>query len=452
LALDLVSGLRFRRYDVSKQNPDADIKRIADEIRKPSIKEGAFSSSVADIIELVRNSGDAALMELANKFDKSNFVKPSDFYSTSEEMRQAYSKLDDKDVKAMKMAFRQIRFLAKSQMKRFVKKRYVTPLGFSIEESYEPLGRVGAYVPGGLASYPSTVLMICAAAAEAGIKDIIIATPARGGIVNPKVLAAADLCGVKEILKVGGAQAIAALAQGTKSVRKVDLIVGPGNDYVSEAKRQVASSGLVSIDMLAGPTELLVIADSQAKPQIVYEDIISQAEHGNRTLCGVVSDSDEIIDQVLEFAKDTSQRRERMEEIIQSTLFAVKTNSIDQAVTFASLFSPEHLEVMMPSMTNEKKFRHRLMANSGIALLGEYVPCSATDYIVGTNHILPTNGDAKRQSGLSVETFLKRSVSVRGSKKSLGSALTSLSNLAGMEGLPNHARAAKLRFDRVEGK
>lgn len=447
--LSVQTGLRFKTYRVSERDPERDIKKIAKELRDLSLKEDEvkkkiLSSSVSAMLDKVRRDGDDALMELANKFDRSNFSSANDFFVRNKEIEEAYSKLEQREIKAIKAARSQIAFVAQKQMERFGKRKYETPLGFVIEERYEPIDRVGGYVPGGLASYPSSVLMICVTAKVAQVKDIVLATPAKNGIVNPSVLVAADLCGVKEILKIGGAQGIAALAFGTEAVKKADVIAGPGNEFVTEAKRQVASLGLVSIDMLAGPTELLILADSKTNPRLVYEEIISQAEHGNKTLCGVVSDSMEVIEQVTKIAGNDSNR-ERLDEISQSTLFAVKVSSISEGRDFAQYLSPEHLEVMV-SNSNEKALRSNLN-KSGLLLFGNYAPCSASDYMIGTNHVLPTGGQAASRSGLSVANFLKRVLLVHGTRASLKNAMGDILTMAGLEGLPNHAKAASARFD-----
>jgi histidinol dehydrogenase len=446
--------LRFQIYRVSERNPEIHIKKIANGLRGLSVKEDKankkknkiLSSTVSTILDKVRRGGDAALLELANEFDKSNFSSTNDFFVRKKEIEEAYSKLEQKDIKAIRAARSQIKFVAQKQMERFGKRKFKTPLGFVIEERYEPIDRAGGYVPGGLAPYPSTVLMMCVTANVARVKDIALATPAKNGAVNPAVLVAADLCGVKEILKIGGAQGIAALAFGTKSVKKADVIAGPGNEFVTEAKRQVASLGIVSIDMLAGPTELLILADSKANPRLVYEELVSQAEHGNKTLCGVVSDSMEVIDQVTKIAGKECNR-ERLDEISQSTLFAVKVKSISEGGDFAQYLSPEHLEVMV-SNSNAKTVRSNLN-KSGLVLFGNYAPCSSTDYIVGTNHVLPTGGQAARQSGLSVANFLKRVLFVSGTRASLRNSIGDLSTMARLEGLPNHAKAASVRLDRI---
>ena len=418
------------------------VSQIADKVRKESAdrSNSDLSDAVSKILSLVRKGGDEALIKLANKFDGSNFRSAADLFVSKGEFELAFSKVRPQDVRALEKSYEQVRWLAKKQMQRFRARKFLSPLGFEINERYVPIERIGGYIPGGRASYPSTVLMICAPATEAGVKETILATPAPGGEVSPSVLVAADICGVKEVIKVGGAQAIGALASGTKSVRKVELIAGPGNEYVTEAKRQVSSVGAVSIDSLAGPTEILTIADASADPRLVFEDLISQAEHGNRTLCGLVSNSDRVIRAVMDLAKNAKDR-DRIEKILQSRMFAVRVSSVGQAVEFAQAFSPEHLEVMTSKRLEDQ------LTRSGLVLSGKFTPCSASDYIVGTNHILPTGGSASRNAGLSVETFLKRVTVVQGSKKSLKRSLNFISNLANLEGLSNHGLAAQARFE-----
>ena len=433
-----MQSIKIKRFEVTKTNP---VLRIVEEIRRESRGRSNLdvSSKVLEILSLVRRGGDEAIIKLANKFDGSNFKSAANLLVSRGEFDKACSEVKAQDVRALEKSYSQIRWLAKNQMKRFQARKLLSPLGFEIVEKYVPLERVGGYVPGGQASYPSTVLMICAPATEAGVKEIILATPAPAGKVNPSVLVAADICGVKKVIKVGGAQAIGALAFGTKAIRKVELIAGPGNEYVTEAKRQVLSFGAVSIDSLAGPTELLIIADASADPRLVFEDLISQAEHGNRTLCGLVSDSGKIIRAVVDYANNTKSRN-RFEKILQSRMFAVKVLSLKQAVEFGQAFAPEHLEVMVSKSLEDQ------LTNSGLLLSGKFAPCSATDYIVGTNHILPTGGSASRVAGVSVETFLRRVTIVKGSKKSMERSVDFISDIANLEGLPNHGLSVRIRL------
>ncbi len=398
---------------------------------------------MAEIIDTIRESGDAGLVQLTRKFDSDKIKSSKELKVSRFEFERAYSMVGDERIRAMKAALRQISFLAKQQMKRFAPKKFRSQLGFVIEESYFPFKRIGGYVPGGLASYPSTVLMICATARQAGVKDIVIVTPPKkDGTVDDSVLVAADICGVSEIIKAGGAQAIAALAFGTESIKKVDLIAGPGNQYVSEAKRQVSASRQVLIESLAGPTELLILADKSADPLLVAEDLISQAEHGNRTLCGLVSDSSKLVQSVASRLKILE--KPRMEQILQCNLFTVLVKNESMMVEFAQCFAPEHVEVM----TKNSESIAKKLTNSGLVLIGDYTPCSSTDYIAGTNHILPTGGTAAVSSGLAVENFLKRFTTVRANEQSLQKASKFISTLAKMENFPNHANAAIVRFEK----
>ena len=426
-----------------------EVKKTVSKIRQVEKSvDDDLVKSVSGIVNTVKHEGDYALIRFAEKLDSVKFRKPTDLMVTESEIRSAYSKVSRVEIEALKTAYRQISAVAREQKRRFGKKKFKTPLGFEIDERYTPLQRIGGYVPGGLASYPSTVLMICVPAKIAGARQIVLATPPRkDGSIKESVLVAADICGVKEILKSGGAQAVAALAFGTKSIKKVDLIAGPGNKYVTEAKRQVESVGQVLIDSLAGPTELLVMADKSANPTWVTEDLVSQAEHGNRTLIGLVSNSAGLVREVKQRLSNLSGR-ERMSHIQSSKIFTVYARTKELMLEFAQNFSPEHLEVMMDSPESYL----RKLTNSGLVLIGDYTPCSSTDYIVGTNHILPTGGVAKYSSGLAVENFLRRVTTVKGSKSSLGRSYRLISTLANNEGLPNHGLAAVSRFKQQRKK
>lgn len=432
-----MAGIAVREFTVSSSK---EVEVAVSSIREEENTDQVLASRVEEIIERVNSRGDDALVELTKEFDSHEINSTLDLKVTSAEIKKAYSKLTREQVTALRTAKRQISDLASKQRRRFAPGRYSTPLGFVVQERYVPFPRVGGYVPGGLATYPSTVLMICATAREARVKDIVLATPPRkDGSVDEAVLVAADICGVKEILKVGGAQAIAALALGTESVRKVSLVAGPGNKYVTEAKRQVSAKGNVLIDSLAGPTELLIVADNSAAPTLVAEDLISQAEHGNKTLCGLVTNSSKLRDNVVSVLKGMSERP-RISEILESRLFTVLASNEKLMVEFAQVFAPEHIEVMTPNSRISKE-----ITNSGLVMYGENVPCSATDYVVGTNHILPTGGTAKVTSGLGVSNFLKRVVVVSGDKGAIKKAAKSVNTLAEMEGLRNHGYAALAR-------
>jgi histidinol dehydrogenase len=420
--------------------------RTVSKIRNKSQYEvdSEISSRVARMISEIRKSGDTGLLKLTKKFDSPSIKNSKNLMVTRMETERAYSGLSAEQVDALRTASKQISFISKQQMTRFNSREKTTPLGFGVKETYVPFKRIGGYVPGGLASYPSTVLMIGATANEAGVQEIVIATPPRkDGSIDESVLVAADIVGIKEIVKAGGAQAIAALAFGTRTIKRVDMIVGPGNQYVTEAKRQVSASRQVLIDSLAGPTELLIVADKTADPKLVSEDLISQAEHGNRTLCGVVSNSSRLVRNVSAILRRMSDRK-RLDQILQAYLFTVLVKNRDMLIEFAQRFAPEHLEVMVEK---PKAVAERL-TKSGLVLIGDFAPCSATDYIVGTNHILPTGGTARLASGLSVENFLKRVLAVSASRQSLRKSSKYIATLSSMENLPNHGKATLVRFRR----
>lgn len=433
----MAQSIAVREFTVSSSN---ELEAVVSSIREKETFDADLSSRVEEIVARVKRNGDDAVIELTNEFDSLKIKNASDLRVTNVEIKKAYSRLTKEQIAALKTAAKQISGLVSKQRKRFVPRSYRTPLGFVVEERYVPFARIGGYVPGGMAAYPSTVLMICITAIEAGVKEIVLATPPRkDGSVDEAVLVAADICGVKEILKAGGAQAVAALALGTGSIRKVSLVAGPGNRYVTEAKRQVSATGNVLIDSLAGPTELLIVADKSAESTLIAEDLISQAEHGNRTLCGLVTDSPKLcgdVKSVLEGMTD----RPRFSQILESQIFTVLVTDEKMLVEFANVFAPEHLEVMTKSRKLAKQ-----ITNSGLIMQGDNVPCAATDYIVGTNHILPTGGTAQVSSGLGVSNFLKRVLVVSGSKTAIRKGAKYVSALSGMEGLPNHGYAVLVR-------
>lgn len=435
------------RYDVSTSE---EVDHLVSDIRALQARaDSSVEDSVSKIVLDVRKRGDEALLEFTRKFDFSGISDANQLKVHRSEIEQAYSKVDKSELRALKIAARQIAFLSKEQLKRFGPKTLRTPLGFEIQENYIPFSRIGGYVPGGLAAYPSSVLMISIPARTAGVKEIVLCTPARkDGTVSEQVLVAADLCGVSELFKVGGAQAVAALAYGTRMISNVQLIAGPGNAYVAEAKRQAASSGHLLIDTIAGPTELLIVADKTASPKLIAEDLISQAEHGNKTICGLLTDSKEILDSTIKILSSEVGSRPRAEQIGACILFGALVPSTSFMIEFAQKFAPEHLELMVK---NSKPYEKILRASSGLLLIGDYTPCSSTDYIVGTNHILPTGGTAASTPGLGVERFLKRSTIVKGSRSSLSKASKLIEALANSEGLPNHGAAARARFPKSKG-
>jgi histidinol dehydrogenase len=311
--------------------------------------------------------------------------------------------------------------------------------------SYRPLDSVGCYVPGGRAVYPSSVLMNVVPAQVAGVDRIVICSPpSKSKTVHPLILVAAKLCGVTEVYRVGGAQAVAALAYGTETIKPVQKIVGPGSAYVAAAKAIV--SDRVAIDLPAGPSEVLIIADATANPRNVAMDIISQAEHGEDSIAGVVTTSKSLAQQVAGHLRQALSSVERSDTITQSLTsngFILVCDSLNLAVEFANEFAPEHLEII----TRNANAVAKESRGAGLILLGNYSPVAASDYMVGTNHVLPTGGAAKVHSGLSVLDFVRRVNIVHCSRNGLKSLVPPLKTLALAEGLPNHYRAAAARFD-----
>ena len=308
----------------------------------------------------------------------------------------------------------------------------------------KPIRSVGCYVPGGKAAYPSSVIMNVAPAKVAGVEKVIVCTPpSKDGSVDPLTLVACDICMVDTIYKIGGVQAIAALAYGTESVPRVDKIVGPGNQYVTAAKTLV--SDVVSIDKPAGPTEILIIADETADPRLIAFDLISQAEHGSGGKAGLVATSAQLADEVEKMVNEmvsSCERSEIVSDVLTEGGFIYTVSNLDEAIEFANRFSPEHLEIMtgVPEEVAER------ITSSGLILLGGYTPVSSTDYCMGVNHVLPTEGYAKIASGITILDYMKPVSVVKATSTGLGVVRSKVAALAGAEGLPNHREAVEARF------
>jgi histidinol dehydrogenase len=318
--------------------------------------------------------------------------------------------------------------------------------GVRIDRQIKPVSSVGCYIPGGRARYPSTAVMCAVPAKIAGVKRIVaISPPRKDGSIDPLTLVAGDICGVGEFYKVGGAHGIAALAYGTQSVRPVSKIVGPGGSFVTAAK--VAASGSVSIDMVAGPTELLIYADAAADPRLVAFDLISQAEHGPDTICGLATTSDKLAGQVQSEVQSLMTRITRS-DIVRSSLeqngFLAVCRSESDCIEFVNEFAPEHLEIMSKNADRVAK----KISTAGLVLVGENTPSSASDYCLGSNHVLPTLGFGKSRASLSVLDFVKIVNKVKASRAGLKKIEQPLREMAGAEGLLNHYEAVKARSDR----
>ena len=404
---------------------------------------GKYEASVAAILADVKEKKDEALFEYTKRFDGAD-IDASNIVVTKEEIEEAYSLVDEELVNVIRKALVNIRDYHSKQ------KQYSwfdsTPNGTILGQKVTPLARVGVYVPGGKAAYPSSVLMNIIPAKVAGVSEIIMTTPpGKDGKVNPGTLVAANEAGVDVIYKVGGAQAIGAMAYGTQSIKKVDKIVGPGNIYVALAKKAVY--GHVSIDSIAGPSEILVIADETANPRYVAADLLSQAEHDEMASAILITTSSELADKVSAeidgFVVELS-RSEIINKSLDNYGYILIAKDIDEAVETANEIASEHLEIVTKDpFTVMTKIR-----NAGAIFLGEYSSEPLGDYFAGPNHVLPTNGTAKFFSPLGVDDFIKKSSIISYSREALEPIHEDIIKFANAERLTAHANSIKVRFEK----
>lgn len=413
-----------------------------DEIKKEDIfvrkeEKNEIADVVAEIIAEVRKNGDVALKRYTAAFDGA----AAEVLEVSEaEKEAALAEVDDAFLEVLRQAAAHIRtFHEKQKRTDFV---VTERAGVVLGQKVIPLERVGIYVPGGTASYPSTVLMDCIPAKLAGVPEICMVTPAKGGKLNPDVIAAAEIAGVDRIFKIGGAQAVAALAYGTESIPRVDKIVGPGNAFVAEAKRQVF--GQVSIDMIAGPSEILVIADGNSDAAVVAADLLSQAEHDKMASAVLVTESEAFAQAVaaeLERQIPLLPRAEIARASIDENGKILLVESIEEAIRVSNELAPEHLEVCV-----EEPFRYlEGIRHAGSIFLGRNAPEALGDYFAGPNHTLPTGGTARFSSPLGVDDFVKRSSFTYYTKEALAEEAEKIAVFARREGLEAHARSALVR-------
>ncbi len=401
-----------------------------------------LENNVKAIIDQVKANGDGALVEFALKFDKAELslrelkVKPG-------EIKEAYNKTSPQQISALKFIQGKVCNFQKQLLTQTDIK--TANDGISVQTVLRPIESVGCYVPGGQAAYPSTLVMNVVPAKVAGVPRIVVCSPSDAkGKVNPLVLVAADICGVDEVYKVGGAQAIAALAYGTKTIAPVRKIVGPGSKYVTAAKVLVSTD--VAIDMPAGPSEVLVLADESADARLIAFDMVSQAEHGGDSVAGVITTSEKVAKNVQEnLAKvaASTERGEKVSEALAKYGFIIVCGSMDEAIGLVNQFAAEHLEVMT---TNPKELAEKLTA--GLILLGPYSPVALSDYGSGTNHVLPTGGFAQSFSGLSALDFMRRVSIVESTRVGLERVMDSIKVLTDAENLPNHYKAIKARLEK----
>ena len=418
-------------------------KNILDELlkRSPNNYE-QYSETVAGIVERVRTEGDAALFEYTNRFDCGT-IDASNVRVTAEEIQEAYGRIDRRLLETIPKALVNIRAYHEKQ------KRCswfdTTPDGTMLGQKVTPLQAAGVYVPGGKAVYPSSVLMNIVPARIAGVERIVMATPcSREGKVNPAVLAAAKEAGADEIYKIGGAQAIAAMAFGTQSIPRVDKITGPGNIFVALAKK--ACFGYVSIDSIAGPSEILVIADESANPRYVAADLLSQAEHDELASAILITTSESLANQVSAqiegFLKELS-RAEIIRKSLDNYGYILLADSMESAIDGANAIASEHLEIL----TKDPYQVMTKIRNAGAIFLGEYSSEPLGDYFAGPNHILPTNGTARFFSPLNVDDFMKKTSLISYSREALEQAHKDIELFAEKEGLTAHANSIRVRFN-----
>ena len=392
--------------------------------------------TVQSILNDVRKNGDSAVKKYERKF---NGRKTSQLRVSVKEIKEAQSKISRQEVTALTdMAYN----LSIEEAIPGPKYKYRNIRGY---RKLVPIPSVGCYIPGGQAKYPSSAIMSVVPAAIAGVKRIVvISPPGRDGKLDPSTIVAAKRCGATEIYKVGGAQAIGALAYGTKSIPKVDKIVGPGGKFVSIAKSLVSDQ--TAVDMVAGPTELGIIADTSSDPELVALDLISQAEHSKDTMCFVITQSKTMAKQIqrsLEKLIPGTERSSIIKESISKNGFIAVCRNQNEMIEFANGIAPEHLELMVKNARSLSK----KITGAGLVLIGKNTPSAASDYLLGTNHILPTNGFGRTRGGLSVLDFLKIQTVVESKKSTLKEISDSLKTLTDAEDLPNHYKAVKRRLD-----
>jgi histidinol dehydrogenase len=398
-------------------------------------------ASVRDIIKAVRERGDAALIDYTLKFDKTD-LGALGIAVTAEEIEAAAAACDPETVEALKLARDRIHSHHQRQMPK--DDRYVDPIGVELGSRWTAVESVGLYVPGGTASYPSSVLMNAVPAKVAGVERVVMVVPSPGGAINPLVLVAAQLAGVKEIYRIGGAQAIAALAYGTKTIKSVSKIVGPGNAYVAAAKRQVF--GTVGIDMIAGPSEVLVIADADNDPDWIAADLLAQAEHDASAQSILITDDESFANAVTEAVERQLKSLPRGETAAASWRdfgAIILVDDIGDSVALNNRIAPEHLEL---AIANAEEMLP-LIRNAGAIFVGKHTPEVIGDYVGGSNHVLPTARSARFSSGLSVLDFVKRSSILKLGADQLRALGPAAIALAKAEGLDAHARSVSVRLN-----
>ena len=402
-------------------------------------RQGAVEKRVGEIVRAVERKGDSALLRYAQMFDRVRLTRATMEVKPGE-IEKAMTTVPAKDLRILRMAARRIGAFHRRQVQKSW--GYRDPLGMLLGQRITPLGRVGVYVPGGKASYPSTVLMNVVPAKVAGVEEVIMTSPI--GSNGAIILAAARIAGVDRTFRIGGAQAIAALAFGTETIPKVDKIVGPGNIFVATAKRLVF--GEVDIDSIAGPSEILLLADESADPKHVAADMLSQAEHDERAAALCVTSSMAVaarIQKAIEHQLQQTKRRAITIKALEKYGAIIVTRGYREAIDLANTIAPEHVELIV----KQPQKWSRAIRNAGAIFIGPYSTPPLGDYFAGPNHVLPTGGSARFFSPLGTYDFLKRTTIIQAQEKALRALAPKITHLARLEGLDDHARAVEARFE-----
>lgn len=395
---------------------------------------------VESILKNVKKNGDNAIRKYEKKFSGANL---SSLRLTQTEIKNAYSKVSKTELGALRLAKARLE-KTESVIKSILKNTTINNNGIKISKKFIPIQSVGCYIPGGLAKYPSSVIMSIVPAKIAGVKRVVVVSPPNSdGKIDPLTIVAADICGADEIYKTGGAQSIAALSYGTKTISKVDKIVGPGGSFVTTAKFLISDQ--TGIDMIAGPTELGIIADNSTNPKFVALDLISQAEHSSDTFCYLITTSEKLAKSVCNIISEMLtkiQRKNFVKSSLKNNGFIAICRTKSNMIDLANSLATEHLQIM----TKNPESLSSKITSPGLILLGNNTPSSASDYVLGSNHILPTNGFGKIRGSLSVLDFIKINTQITCSKSSLSKISKYLEVLTRAEGLPNHYEAVRGRL------
>jgi histidinol dehydrogenase len=419
-------------------------KKVAERIRARSRGLSVAIEGAERIVRTVRARGDSALVRYSKELDGVT-LRGDELTVRKEEVEAAAERVSPALIDAMRFALKRIQ-RTQGQLLSRLAFSYVAD-GYVVRCVVRPLDSVGCYIPGGRASYASTVIMTAGVAKLAGVKRIVVCSPPAktgndAGKIGDAILAAAKLCGVEAVYRIGGAQSIAALAYGTESIPKVSKIVGPGGSFVSAAKKIVSAD--VPIDFLAGPTEMVVVGDANADARLAAWDLMAQAEHGEDSICGLVTWDARLAKEVMRIVAEVSPNLQR-KEFVQGCLrrgFTALCRDREAAIELVNSLAPEHLELMVEDATRTAES----IENAGLILAGQYAPGAASDYCIGTDHVIPTEGLARVRGGLTALDFVKVNWVVEGTRQGLKSLLPSLKELALAEGLPNHFLSAQARF------